>query len=152
MTSKASRPLETIAAILGIIASLLAIWEGAARVGLPVGDGPIGVVHEISDGSNSNIPTTPSIPGSGEQLTAPSGVSVSGDCESGYTVTWQPVEGADRYRIERDGFFAGSVTDADYSIQPFPDGKEHRYEVFAEAFPRPRSEASDEVVAGPCSF
>jgi hypothetical protein len=50
---------------------------------------------------------------------------VSGACESGFTLTWQAVEGAERYRVERDGSFVSSETDTDYAIQPFHDGKEH---------------------------
>jgi hypothetical protein len=67
------------------------------------------------------------------------------------TLTWDTVEGAQRYRVDRDGFPATSVTQTEYAFTPFPDGEAHSYEVFAEAPPRPRSEASDEVVAEPCS-
>jgi hypothetical protein len=97
------------------------------------------------------VPTPPST-STGDQLEAPTGVSISGDCDSGFTLTWQPVDGAESYRIERDGSFAGEESDTDHSIPVFPDGQEHRFRVFAEAFERPRSDPSDEVVTDACSF
>jgi hypothetical protein len=149
----AGHTLQSVAAILGIIAAILAIWEVAARTDLPVGNGPTSIVQSISDGSSpSPSPTAPTLPttGPGEQLDTPSSVSMSGDCQ-GLTLTWEPVVGAERYRVDRDGSTWTSVTHTEYSFTPFPDGQAHSYEVFAEAPPRPGSEASEEAVAEPCT-
>jgi hypothetical protein len=146
--------LEKVAALVGIVAGLLAIWEGVARIA--GGDGPITVIQNISDGPTPGPTTTsttvPTIPTNGGQLATPSDVSVSGDCESGFTLTWQKVEGAERYRIESDGSPIASVTNTDYLAHPFPDNHEHSYRVTATAFQHDDSEPSDEVTVGPCSF
>jgi hypothetical protein len=117
-----------------------------------LGHGPVAIAKDIGNGSNES--TTPTLPPTttGDQLAAPTEVSLSGDCNSGFTLSWQPVEGAESYRIERDGFFNGQEQDTNHSIRPFPDGQEHRFRVFAESSSRPRSDASDEVVTPACSF
>jgi hypothetical protein len=142
--------LEKVALILGIITSLLAIWEGVARIAGK--DGPVGIAQDIGDNSTTTDAHPPVITTNGKDLDKPAGVSLSGDCESGFTLTWQPVEGADSYRIERDGMYNGTERDTDHSIPAFPDEKQHSFRVFAEAFPDSRSEGSDEVVAEACSF
>lgn len=137
--------LEKFGVIVGIIASLLAIWEGTARI--VGGDGPIAVVQDIGDGSTSTVPTITT-----KHLDKPAGVSLSGDCENGFTLTWQPVDGAETYRIERDGTYNGTERDTNHPIPAFPDEKQHSYRVFAEAFPGSRSEGSDEAITEACSF
>jgi hypothetical protein len=62
------------------------------------------------------------------------------------------VDGADTYRIERDGTYNGTERNTNHTIPTFPDGKGHSYRVFAEAFPGSRSEGSDEMVTEACSF
>lgn len=141
--------LEKFGVIVGIIASLLAIWEGFARIAGK--EGPISIAQKIDDNSSTTVSNPPVIDGN-KHLDKPSGVSLSGDCQSGFTLTWQPVDGADTYRVERDGMFNGTEYDTDHPIQVFPDGKTHSFRVFAQAFPSSRSEASDEVVADACSF
>jgi hypothetical protein len=144
--------LQKVGAFLGIVTSLIGIWQFVASETDLLGRGPVAIAKDI--GSGSNEPTVPTLPPitTGDQLEAPTGVAISGDCDSGFTLTWQPVEGAERYRVERDGFFAGEESDTDHSIRPFPDGQQHRFRVFAEALQRPRSDPSDEVVTDACSF
>lgn len=142
--------IEKVGAILGIIVSLLAIWEGVARI--TGHDGPIAVAQDVGGNSATTELSPPPITTEVKDLDKPSGVSLSGDCDNGFTLTWQPVDGADSYRIEQDGHFVGTEQDADYSILKIPDGSQHRYRVFAEAFPGSQSEASDEVVTEACSF
>jgi hypothetical protein len=152
VTGSAGHTLQSVAAVLGIIAALLAIWEAAARSDL-VGDGPSSIVQNVGAGSSASpTPTAPTLATMepAEQLDTPSGVSISGDCKS-MTLTWDPVEGAERYRVDRDGFAFTSVTHTEYAFAPVPDGQAHSYEVLAEAPPRPRSAASDEVLTEPCS-
>jgi hypothetical protein len=142
--------LQKVRLILLIIAALLGIWEAAARI--TGTDGPIGIAKDIGNNSTTTAPNPSTITTTGKHLDKPAGVSLSGDCQSGFTLTWQPVDGADTYRIERDGVYNGTERDTDHSIPAFPDGNQHRFRVFAEAFPRSRSEGSDEVVAEACSF
>jgi len=145
--------LDTVAKIVGIIVGLLTIWQALASLtDAPVGRGPVAIVRDARNGSsNDGPPTVPSIP-TGTQLGTPTGVSLSGDCDNGFTLTWSPVDGAERYRIERDGHFAGTEADTDYSIQAFPDGQEHHFRVFATALLRPQSAPSQDAVTDACSF
>ena len=144
--------LEKLNVIVAVVVGLLAIWEGGARI--VGGDGPITIVQEIGDWSTPAVPTVPTVTdiANGKHLDKPSGVSLSGDCENGFTLTWQPVEGAEKYRIEGDSMFNGTEHDTNHSIPAFPDEKQHSYRVFAEAFPDSRSEGSDEVITEACSF
>jgi hypothetical protein len=85
-------------------------------------------------------------------LVAPSGLQLTGDCQNGFVLTWESVAGATRYRIERDGDFAGSETGTVHEFRAFPDNREHRYRVLAEAFPGPDSPASEQITAPACTF
>lgn len=145
--------LRNVSAFLGIVVSLLTIWEIGARNGWFPGPGPIDIVFRDGD-SNGSTPSTdgtiPTIP-MGEQLEAPE-ASITGNCETGFTITWGPVDGAESYRIEVDGHFRSTELGTDFFIPGEQAFQEQRYEVFAEALLRPRSDASDAMVAGPCPF
>ena len=142
--------LQKARQVLLIIIALLGIWEGVARIA--GADGPIGIARDVGNNPTPPAPNQPTIPTDGQDLDKPSGVSLSGDCESGFTLTWQPVDGAEKYRIEQDGHFAGMEDDTDYTILVFRDGNQHSYRVFAEAFPHSQSEASDQAVTEACSL
>lgn len=142
--------LGITAALLGIIGSLLTIWEVGARNGFIAGPGPL----EIAFPSVFDIPTIdpfPSIPGipTGEQLEAPA-AALSGDCQVGYTISWTSIEGAEDYRIEEDGHFRATEDGTDFFIPPQELSDGHRYEVFATALLRPRSDASNAITIDAC--
>jgi hypothetical protein len=142
--------------ILGVITGILSLWEFGARVDILPGPSPVEFGEEVVDDwpgwpdFPEVDPSIPSFPSPGEQveLETPVGVEMSGGCD-GVTLTWDPVEGADRYRIERDDGFAYLSTTTEFTFHPFPDGEPHEYRIVAMAFPD-ASEASAPVTVGAC--
>jgi hypothetical protein len=142
--------------VLSVITGILALWEFGARVDILPGPSPIQIGQEVADDwpnwPDFPEPSPPEFPDPDEdgELATPTGVEGSGGCDS-TTLTWEPVEGAERYRIERDDGFSYTSTEAQHTFQPFPDGQTHEYRIVALAFPV-ESEPSDPVSIGPCSF
>jgi hypothetical protein len=126
--------ITLIAEVLGIIASILGIWQFGVSVGFIDGPGPIQIVQDAVD------PPTPSpFPSDGpdgieglQRLDSPTGVDVS-DC----LLSWDQVDGAESYRIERDGFPFSSTTDTSIDLTTLPgaDGQTHEFGVIASPPP-----------------
>jgi hypothetical protein len=147
--------LSVVADVLGIIMAVIGLWELAARFDIVSGRSPSEITRDAFDpgrGSTFPSPTIPTLPTIGEPMTlnAPANVQVSGGCDQ-FTLTWDPVDGAERYVIERDGFGTGTTTETEFKFQLFPDGMTHDFRVRAAAFPA-QSEPSESVEVGPCSF
>ena len=147
--------LQAGAALITIIVGLIAIWQFILPMfGLGPAPGPSPV---RTDGPQVTMPAFSFVvpttqPAGGTGLVAPKGLQVTGDCANGFVLTWEPVAGATRYMIERDGNFSGSETQPMHEFQEFPDGKEHRYKVIAQAFPNPDSPPSEQITAPACTF
>ena len=146
--------LQGLAAIITIVVGLIAIWQFV----LPMfGLGPVQTASPRPNGGGpqGTIPgfsfVAPTIPGD-DAPPAPTGLQLSGNCDDGFVLTWDPVPGATRYRIELDGNFAGSETQPRHDFPSFPDNKEHRYTVIVDAFPGQDSPPSAPVTTPPCSF
>lgn len=75
---------------------------------------------------------------------------IDGDCEQSFTLTSEPVDGADGYDIQRDEAILGTVADTVHVFTEDPDGLEQEYRVIATAADARRLEPSAGVVAGPC--
>lgn len=146
--------LEATATIITIVVGLIAIWQFVLPL---IGFGPVQTASPPpTQGPQATIPAftfaAPTQPAGGGELAAPSGLQLSGSCASGFVLTWDPVPGATRYMIERDGDFAGSETQPVHEFQAFPDGKQHRFAVIAQAFPAPDSLPSAPITAQACTF
>jgi hypothetical protein len=147
--------LSIVADILGIVTALFALWEVGARLDIIPGRSPVQraqrVIEDISDDESSPVPapTISQVDGQETQpLEVPTNVSVSGGCD-GFTLTWDPVQSAERYFVERDGFRIDTTTDTEYQFSLLPDGQSHEYRIRAGAPPR-ESDVSEEVTVGPC--
>lgn len=147
--------LSIVADVLGIVTALLALWEIGARVDVIPGPSPVQRVQEVIDDSPEQedspipAPSISTVDGQETQpLEVPTNVQISGGCD-GFTLTWDPVESAERYFIERDGFRIDTTTDTEYQFSSLPDGESHEYRIRAGAFPR-ESDPSEGVVADPC--
>lgn len=143
---------------------MIAIWQFVSGLDLVPGPTPIEVAERVGNEFQSE-PVLPDGGGDGgggvvdgqtEPLVPPSNLQLSGDCEGGFTLTWDPVDGAARYDIERDGDFEGFETETVHQFDEHPDGNTHDYRVIArdkDASLEGDSGPSEEfVTAGPCSF
>lgn len=144
--------LGIVAALLGILGSLLGIWEIAVRNGAIAGPGPIGIVFPnwsgVPNPTLGPMPSPPAFP-TGAKLEAPA-ASISGNCETGFTITWTAIEGAENYRLEEDGHFYATKYGTEHFVPAKEVFEDRRYTVFATALLRPRSDASNPVVAEKC--
>ena len=146
--------LGSIAAVVTIVAGAIAIWQFVLPM---IGLGPVPTAApQPTQGPQPSVPAfsfvPATVPPAGGALAAPGGLQLTGNCTDGFVLTWQPVPGASRYRIESDGDFVGTETQAVHEFQAFPDGKVHRFTVITMAFPAPDSPPSDPVSTPPCSF
>jgi hypothetical protein len=143
------RVLSIVADVLGILTGLFFLWELGARFDIIPGPGPVKRVQRIIEDS----PTTKPPPSSAtvdptDALEVPSNVQLTGGCD-GYTLTWDPVEGADRYIIDDDQGTGRMTTNTYLSFDLFPDGEIHQFRVRAIAF-GVQSAPSEAQRAGPC--
>ena len=87
-------------------------------------------------------------PGGG--ISAPANLQVSGDCSTGFTLTWEPPpEPVAGYRIVRDGSESlGEVGSEILSVPPTPELDPHEYSVVALNPPEESSPGGPIQVAG----
>jgi hypothetical protein len=143
--------LESVAAILGIIAAVLAIWQGAVFGGALPYPGPLQIIFPTpipspnggGGGGGGVIPTT------GPKLAAPH-ASISGDCDAGYTITWTAVKGATQYQVRVNDNYRATVSGTKLKIPGEQVMTDQKYTVIATALQRPPSEPSNAVTATEC--
>jgi hypothetical protein len=149
---------KVVLEIIGLVASLIAIWEFGARIGIIPGLSPIQIGQEVVN-EWPNWPPFDSNGGGGIddviddgiELAPPGNLQESHDCDNAH-LTWNPVEGAVEYQIRTDGAGVGPETSqTEYTIPLFKDGQTHNYQVVAKAFPVV-SAPSDPVTIEHCSF
>jgi hypothetical protein len=146
----AEHSLAIVAAVLGIIAAILSIWEIGARNGVFPGPGPIEIIFpsHAPVPVQSGFPTIPAIP-TGAKLTAPK-ATISGNCDSGFTIKWTAVAGAEKYRVEEDGHFKATEDGTSHFIPAAEVFVQHSYTVSATALLNPTSDPSNAVIAEKC--
>src|SRR5262245_42366997 len=149
----AGRGLEILASLLAIVAAVLGIWEVLARTDRISGPGPIELLFPSptisGGGGGGGGGGVPPIPSNGPRLGAPK-ATISGTCETGYTITWTAVNGAERYVIEADGKYQGDETGTTRKVKPEELFGDTEYTVIARAFLRPDSDPSNPVLAKDC--
>jgi hypothetical protein len=140
------RVITPIAEVLGIVASLIGIWQFAASFDLIPVRGPIQIVQDSFEGPTSSPtpfdgPTGIDVP---QRLDAPSGLEVSG-C----LLSWNPVDGAESYRITRDDAPLPSIPDTSIDLSTLlgADGQTHVFRVTAHELGSFDSLPSDAVSA-----
>lgn len=153
--------LSIAASALGIVAAVFAISEVLFRSGVVPGDSPLEVLERFafpSAGFPANFPpvTFPDMSAFpapvDERPATPKGLSLSGDCDAGFMLNWDSVNGAESYRVERDNQFFASVRQQTWHNFPaFGDGEAHRYTVAAVSLFGARSLPSDPVSGPACS-
>jgi len=141
--------LESAAAILGIIAAILAIWQGAVFGGALPGPGPLQIIFPTP----LPIPTGTGGGGGGvidgPKLGSPH-ATISGDCTSGYTIKWSAVSGAEKYQVRVDDHFRQTVPGTRLKIPADEVMSDQEYTVIATALQRPQSDPSNTVIATKC--
>lgn len=156
---RGSNMLGIATSVTGIVAGILAIIEILFRTGTLQGPSPIQAVEQWAWPSF----VTPVVhPGQGDIVipsfptdrpARPRGLSLSGDCDTGFTLGWQAVAGAGSYRIERDGSFFGTARQQTwFTFAAFPDNQAHRYTVAAVSQFGVRSRPSEPVQGSACTF
>ncbi|MFS0882732.1 fibronectin type III domain-containing protein, partial [Metabacillus niabensis] len=64
-------------------------------------------------------------------LESPNGLTVSGKTTDSITLTWDAVEGATNYKVERDGQFLASIKDTTYTDSELEENTKYTYKVYA---------------------
>lgn len=64
-------------------------------------------------------------------LPAPTGLTVTGSTDTSISLSWQPVSGAAKYAVSRDGGAAGSTTGTTFTDTGLSSGTSHTYTVAA---------------------
>jgi len=142
--------LSIAASLLGIIVAVLGIWEIGARNGVIPGPGPIGIV--FPSGFEFPFPSfdpNPSIPEikTGAPLDAPQ-ITMSGNCDEGYTFRWNDVPGAGSYEVQREDRWLASVSGTERFFPPEELRGATRVTVVAMAMTRPESADSNALNPG----
>ena len=142
--------LSIAASVLGIIVAVLGIWEIGARSNLIPGPGPIGIV--FPSGIPFPFPSfdpNPSIPEikTGPPLDAPQ-ITMTGDCDKGYTFRWNDIQGAGSYEVQREDRWLASVHGTERFFPPEQLRGATRITVVATAMTRPDSADSNALNPG----
>jgi hypothetical protein len=140
--------LSTTAEVIGVITGLLAMWQFAASHDIVPGRSPVQIVRDVVDGTSSPQPH-PTFTGTdgidGQPLDAPGGLELSA-C----SLSWDPVDGAERYFIVRDGFRVAQTESRSLDLGFWADDGTHEFRVIAHAFGKDDSQPSDSVTVDPC--
>jgi hypothetical protein len=157
--------IDTAGKWISLIVGIITIWQFVTGLDLVPGPTPLEVAERV--GNEITEPDRSGVDGGGdgggggggdqgEPLSPPSNLQLAGDCDNGYTLTWDPVEGAVRYIIERDGDFEGSEIQLVHQFEEFPDGGTHEYRVIANdddpSIENDSGPSEESVTTGPCSF
>ena len=152
--------LEIMAAVLGIIAAVLGIWQGLVQFKVIQGPGPIQIVFPSgfpfpsSNGfpTGGDIPSLPDFP-TDPAPEVPTGLSVSGTCDTHLELRWNAVAGADKYRIVRNGSEVGVTDETRWPIPGPVDNESAEWAVRAvSGFPESKSPPSSSIAIEGCGF